>query len=332
MSSRGFDPAIVTCHTGVICWFHVLISCLMRPRWCRCHEESPVNGDVVNEGLIQIAHGGMAPSTLDRLFASYGAPDAVLSAVLRGRTKASVRVVDAVRIPADVRMAELEGLGVRFICQGDDGFPERLTRYSGSPRFLFLRGRLSMCPAIGIVGTRTCTTYGTDLAASYGAVAADAGWTVVSGLARGIDGAAHRGAAGVGGHCHAVLGSGVDVVYPRSNRDLYQSILDAGGAVSSEYPPGTSPEAWRFPTRNRIIAGLSDVLLVVEAGERGGALITARIALEYGVPVYAVPGDVDRPASIGTNLLIRDGAFPILGPDDLGQVLDLLGPLYTTRS
>ncbi|MFV1970968.1 MAG: DNA-processing protein DprA [Acidimicrobiia bacterium] len=209
-----------------------------------------MNGAMVDEGLIRLAHGGMAPSTLDRLFERYGTPDAVVSAVLRGRTKASVRVVDAVRVCADVRMAELEGLGVRFICESDDGFPERLTRYPGSPRFLFLRGHLSTSPAIGIVGTRTCTTYGTDLASRYGAVAADAGWSVVSGLARGIDGAAHRGSAGVGGHCHAVLGSGVDVVYPRSNRDLYHAILDAGGAVSSEYPPGTPPEAWRFPTRN----------------------------------------------------------------------------------
>ncbi|GMR02386.1 MAG: DNA-processing protein DprA [Acidimicrobiia bacterium] len=282
---------------------------------------------LVNGELIQLAHGGMAPLTLDRLFERYGSPDAVLSAVLGGRTKASFRVVDAVRVPADVRMAELERLGVRFVCESDRGFPERLERYSGSPRFLFLSGHLSMSPAIGIVGTRTCTTYGTDLASGYGAVAADAGWSVVSGLARGIDGAGQRGSVGVGGHCHAVLGSGVDVVYPRSNRDLYHSILDAGGAVSSEYPPGTPPEAWRFPTRNRII-GLSDVLLVVEAGLKGGALITARIALDYGVPVYAVPGDVDRPASVGANLLIRDGAFPILGPEDLSQVLQLLEPLY----
>ena len=101
--------------------------------------------------------------------------------------------------------------------------------------------------------------------------------------------------------------------------------------ISSEFPPGTPPEAWRFPTRNRIIAGCSDVLLVVEAGVKGGALITARIALDYGVPVYAVPGDVDRSTSIGTNLLIRDGAFPVLGPEDLGEVLDLLVPLYANE-
>lgn len=125
-----------------------------------------------------------------------------------------------------------------------------------------------------------------------------------------------------------VLGSGIDVVYPRSHRALHTSVLETGGVVISEFPPGTPPEGWRFPTRNRIIAGLSDVLLVVEAGLKGGALITARVALDYGVPVYAVPGDIDRVASVGTNLLIRDGAFPIFGPDDLAEVLGLLGPLY----
>ncbi|MEE8485632.1 MAG: DNA-processing protein DprA [Acidimicrobiia bacterium] len=209
-----------------------------------------------------------------------------------------------------------------------DGFPRRLGRYEGHPRWLFVRGTDSARPAIGIVGTRACTAYGLELAEMYGRVAAQAGWSVVSGLARGIDGAAHRGAVSVGGHCHAVLGSGIDVIYPASHRGLYSAILDAGGMISSESPPGTPPEAWRFPTRNRIIAGCSDVLLVVEAGVKGGALITARIALDYGVPVYAVPGDVDRLTSVGTNLLIRDGAFPVLGPEDFGEVLDLLAPLY----
>jgi len=283
------------------------------------------------EALLRLAHGAMAPATLDRLFARYVTPEAVLSAVLRGRTKVSERVVDEVRIPAGTRFADLKRLSLRFIHEGDTEFPSRLVSYPGSPRFLFLRGKLSKHPAIGIVGTRTCTTYGTDLARSYGAVAANAGWTVVSGLARGIDGAAHRGSTSEAGHSHAVLGSGVDVVYPRSHRGLYRSILETGGAISSEFPPGTPPEAWRFPTRNRIIAGLSDVLLVVEAGAKGGALITARIALDYGIPVYAVPGDVDRAASVGTNLLIRDGAFPILGGDDFAEVLNLLEPLYLAR-
>jgi DNA processing protein len=233
-----------------------------------------------------------------------------------------------VAVDVETRRKQLADLGVVLRFDRMSGFPQRLLQYDGHPRWLFTRGTNSEEPAIGIVGTRACTAYGLELAEMYGAIAADRGWSVVSGLARGIDGAAHRGASHTGGHCHAVLGSGVDVIYPAGHRRLYESVLSTGGMISSEFPPGTPPEAWRFPTRNRIIAGCSDVLLVVEAGVKGGALITARIALEYGVPVYAVPGDVDRSTSVGTNLLIRDGAFPVLGPEDLAEVLDLLAPLY----
>ena len=168
----------------------------------------------------------------------------------------------------------------------------------------------------------------------YGSVAAEVGWHVVSGLARGIDAAAHRGALCASeygdGRCIGVLGSGIDVVYPKGNSDLYRQVTGAGGVIVSEFPPGTRPDAWRFPTRNRIIAGLVDVVLVVEATRRGGALITARIALDYGVPVYAVPGDVDRETSMGTNDLIRDGAFPVFDPEDLATVLSLLGPVVSS--
>ncbi|MFV2001098.1 MAG: DNA-processing protein DprA, partial [Acidimicrobiia bacterium] len=117
------------------------------------------NATTAREALIQLAHGAMAPATLDRLFASYGTPDEALSAVEHGRTKRSAEVVDAVRVPADVRISELKALGISFLCEGDDRFPERLIAYPGSPRFLFLRGEVSSRPAIGIVGTRTCTTY-----------------------------------------------------------------------------------------------------------------------------------------------------------------------------
>jgi DNA processing protein len=154
---------------------------------------------------------------------------------------------------------------------------------------------------------------------------------VVSGLARGIDRAAHVGAVTAGGTCVAVLGSGIDVTYPREHVRLRSDILEGGGAIVSEYPPGTRPDGWRFPTRNRIIAGSADAVVVVEAGETGGALITARIAVDYGVPVFAPPGDIDRPASIGTNQLIRDGAFPIFGADDLRRTLDLITPIVDMR-
>ena len=286
----------------------------------------------MNEYQIRLAHSAMAPRSVDRLFDTYQDEQAIVEAIRKGRTKASAHAVAAVGVTAAQRLEEMVTLGVSLVGSGDDGFPERLLPFPGRPRWLFMRGAGTQAPAIGIVGTRTCTRYGIDLARAYGRVAAEAGWSVVSGLARGIDGAAHTGATMAGGHCQAVLGSGIDVVYPRSHTELHVAVLETGGVVMSEFPPGTPPEGWRFPTRNRVIAGLSDVLLVVEAGVKGGALITARIALDYGVPVYAVPGDVDRVASVGTNLLIRDGAFPILGPDDLAEVLGLLEPLYATRN
>lgn len=280
------------------------------------------------DAVIRLAFAGLAPLRVDRLLERYGTADRVVDAIGRRRVKISDRIRSEVAVSADTRRNQLTELAMVLRFAGDDDYPDRLARYEGHPRWLFTRGAAGACPTIGVIGTRTCTAYGLELAEMYGRVAAQQGWSVVSGLARGIDGAAHRGAVAVEGHCHAVLGSGVDIVYPASHRGLYAEILSAGGMISSEYPPGTPPEAWRFPTRNRIIAGCSDVLLVVEAGVKGGALITARIALDYGVPVYAVPGDVDRLSSVGTNLLIRDGAFPVLGPEDLSQVLDLLAPLY----
>jgi DNA processing protein len=150
---------------------------------------------------------------------------------------------------------------------------------------------------------------------------------VISGLARGIDGEAHRGMLEACGRGTAVLGSGSNVIYPPEHRDLHDALIAAGGAVVTEYPPGTPPEGWRFPPRNRIVAGLAGTAVVVEAGVTGGALITAIAALEQGKTVFAVPGDVDREASRGCNLLIRDGAVPVLDPDDLIEALSLvLGP------
>ena len=180
---------------------------------------------------------------------------------------------------------------------------------------------------MAIVGTRRCTRYGRGLARVYGQACATAGWPVISGLARGADGEAHRGVVDAGGVGVAVLGCGPDIVYPAEHRPLAEGLLAAGGAVVTEYPPGTRPEPWRFPPRNRIIAGLAAAVVVVEAAETGGALITAAAALEQGRHVFAVPGDVGRQTSRGCNLLISDGATPVLDPADLVDSLSLLlGP------
>lgn len=282
----------------------------------------------MSEARTQLAFGGLSPKRVDRLLDRFITHERVVKAISRHRVRITDRSREMILVDAQTRVRQLDDLGAALVFSDAPEFPQRLLSYEGHPRWLFTRGYGSSQPSVGIVGTRSCTAYGLELAEMYGRVAAQSGWSVVSGLARGIDGAAHRGAVSAGGHCHGVLGSGIDVIYPASHRRLYHSILDVGGMISSEFPPGTPPEAWRFPTRNRIIAGCSDVLLVVEAGVKGGALITARIALDYGVPVYAVPGDVDRSTSTGTNLLIRDGAFPVLGPEDLAEVLDLLAPLY----
>ena len=214
----------------------------------------------------------------------------------------------------------------KFIGAQTSGYPNGLDDLEDSPD-LYLIGNLRTEPGVAVVGTRRCTRYGIDLAERFGRAIAGAGWTVVSGLARGIDAAAHRGCLAAGGHAVAVLGSGVDVCYPKENQTIYDEIVESSGAIVSEYPPGTPPDRWRFPARNRIIAAMSAAVVVVEAARTGGALITARLAAEIGRPVFVVPGDVDRPASVGCNMLIRDGAYPVLGASDLVEELGLIvGP------
>lgn len=213
-----------------------------------------------------------------------------------------------------------------LVSAGDSGYPVGLHDLEETPS-VWVLGDIGEAPGVAVVGTRRCTRYGVDLATSFGAAISRAGWTTVSGLARGVDTAAHRGCLSLSGRAVAVLGSGVDHCYPRENRGLYDQILTGCGAIVSEYPPGTPPDRWRFPARNRIIAAMSSAVVVVEAAVTGGALITARLAAEMGRPVFAVPGDVDREMSEGCNRLIRDGAYPVLGSADLIEELSLvIGP------
>ena len=206
-------------------------------------------------------------------------------------------------------------------------FPAGLCDLADPPSRLFVRGAIPAGRAVAIIGTRRSTRYGREVAGGLGAAVAAAGWVVVSGLARGIDSAAHRGVVEVGGRGVAFLGSGIDVWYPPENRGLGESLFRHGGGVVSEYPAGSPPEPWRFPVRNRLIAAMAEAVVVVEAGVTGGALITARLALELGREVLAVPGDIDRPASVGCNLLIKDGATPVLGVDDLLESLGWSRPI-----
>ena len=199
---------------------------------------------------------------------------------------------------------------IRIMTLRDGDYPSRLQNIYDPPCLLYVKGRLPLMDeelAVSVVGTRTCTPYGLLAAETLGYGLAAGGAVVVSGLAKGIDAAAARGALRAGGSVVGVLGNGVDVSYPASSRDLYRD-LALTGALVSPYPPGTEPARHHFPSRNRILSGLSAATLVVEAPERSGALITAERALEQGRDLYAVPGPIFAPASAGCNRLLREGA------------------------
>jgi len=214
--------------------------------------------------------------------------------------------------------------GIGIVTAGDPGYPAALLPPGDRPLVLWYRGDLAAltAPAVAVVGSRAATAAGLEIAAQLGRDLAAAGITVVSGLARGVDSAAHRGALSTStGRTAAVLGSGVDVPYPREHGALIDRIATAG-IVLSEYPPGTRPEPFRFPERNRIISGLSRAVVIVEAAERSGSLITARAALDQGREVLVVPGNVLSGRNRGGHALIRDGAGIVEHADD---VLDALG-------
>lgn len=213
---------------------------------------------------------------------------------------------------------------------GHEDWPTGLRRLPDPPVALWTRGSIGGV-GVAIVGSRQCTRYGASFARAAGRAVGGAGWTVVSGLARGIDTAAHLGALDEGARTVAVLGSGIDRWYPASNREVGDRIVACGGGAVSEYGPGVEPAPWRFPARNRIIVGLSVAVVVVEAAARSGALITARLAMEAGIDVFALPGDLDRTTSEGTNRLIADGAHPIVSGAELVEQLErVAGPATRT--
>lgn len=215
--------------------------------------------------------------------------------------------------------------GIPFLTPADPGYPPLLWELPDPPPILYVLGECPdwQQPAIAVVGTRAPTAYGRQWTQKVSAALAQAGCVVVSGLATGIDGIAHQACLEAGGKTVAVLGTGVDQVYPAHHRPLYQRILEQG-VVLSEYPPGTPPAKEHFPQRNRIIAGLCRATLVMEAPERSGALITAQLANHYGREVYALPGNIDTAAARGCLQLIRHGAGMILGIEDLLKELGLV--------
>ena len=221
--------------------------------------------------------------------------------------------------PADRILADCQRLDIRLLPLSDAAYPGRLKNIYDPPALLYCKGRLPLLDdllCVAVVGTRDCTPYGVACAEKLGFGLASGGAAVVSGLAKGIDAAAIRGALRAGGVTVGVVGNGLDVYYPYESRYLYEDVASAG-LLLSEYPPGTEPVSGHFPVRNRIISGLSLAALVVEAPEKSGALITAATALEQGRDVFAVPGPIDAPASVGCNSLIRDGAGLVSDASDI---------------
>ena len=217
--------------------------------------------------------------------------------------------------------------GATFITTRDEGYPKLLKEIHDPPIGLYRKGDyLFTQPCIAVVGSRRTTLYGQAVAKKLGADLARLGFCVVSGLARGIDTAAHEGALSVGGKTAAVLGCGIDIVYPPENLDLYRRITETG-AVISEFPFGRKADKQSFPMRNRVVAGICEATVVVESDVQGGAMITARFAGEQGRLIYAVPGRIDQPSSAGCHQLIRDGATLFTGVDDILNELNYLDGL-----
>ena len=246
-------------------------------------ELSPLMGDIVGQSAYAELRKARNPGYLDQLF------------------------------------EEMDKCGCVAITREDPGYPALLGTIEDSPPILFVRGHTQLIDgnAIAIVGARNCTAYGTRMARKIAKELSMAGVTVVSGLARGIDSVAHRGAIDAEARTVAVLGSGVDIVYPNEHRMLADEIIARGGSIVSELRPGTPPRGQHFPARNRIISGMCQGLLLIEAAKRSGTMTTVGFALDQGREVFALPGQADSPLSTSTHALIRDGARLVTSAQDV---------------
>ncbi|MBI4541321.1 MAG: DNA-protecting protein DprA [Gemmatimonadetes bacterium] len=276
---------------------------------------------------------GVGDRRLAELCRTFGSAEAAVAADaeafrrVAGLRAAEARASPVVRQRLDYGLGVIRERGLSVRVAGYRGYPPALSQLHDPPQLLFLQGNEALldAPCVAIVGSRHATEYGVRTAAAVAARLAAYGVVVVSGLAFGIDQAAHEGTLDAGGATIAVLGTGPDVTYPSSNRRLMRRIA-AEGLLVSEFPPGERALRHNFPRRNRIIAALSRAVVVVEASEKSGALITVEHALDLGREVFAVPGAIDRPQSAGTNALLRDGAQIVAHPDDVAHVLGLSDP------
>lgn len=281
---------------------------------------APGIGDVAGRLLVERFGGAAAVLATP--------PDTLVAAGCPAEAAAALAAAE-VRDAACAELARIVAADARVIPLDAPEYPSALREVHDAPLYLIARGgALDECPAIAVVGSRRATSYGREVARRLAEGLAHAGVTVVSGLARGVDGAAHEGALAARGRTVAVLGSGIDVVYPREHADLARRIVETG-TLLSERPVGTMPLPGNFPARNRILAGMTRGTIVIEAAERSGSLITARLANECGREVFAVPGRVDSPLSFGAHLLIRQGATLVR---DLDDVLAEIAPALRARA
>jgi DNA processing protein len=251
-------------------------------------------------------------------------------AALRFTQKDIKAIIDS-RIPEKIQSnyTKLIHSGIYFVTKGDEHYPKKLHNIYGAPFALYVKGRLpdTSQKTIAIVGARDCSMYGKEMAGYFARELAAKGIAVISGLARGIDSYAHKGALTANGTTYAVLGCGIDICYPKENINLYMDMQVSGGIIS-EYAPGIQPIAGNFPMRNRIISGLSDAILVIEAREKSGSLITVDMGLEQGKDIYAIPGRPSDLLSTGCNNLIKMGAKLVTAPED---ILEELIPDYNEK-
>jgi len=275
---------------------------------------------------------GIGYTTIEKIIKDFGSLENLWNATVSEiyslpyiRKKAADRLIDARNVDCIYKYKEkLLSKGIEYMTIKDDTYPYTLMNIPSPPPLLYMKGNIvdEDQKALAIVGSRKCTSYGKSTAYKFAKELAAYGITIVSGMAYGIDSAAHRGALDGGGRTIAVLGCSLDICYPKSNANLMREIID-NGAVISEYSLGTEPTPGNFPRRNRIISGLSKGVLVVEAGLKSGTLITVDYALEQGKDVFSVPGNINSTVSQGTNKLIKEGAKPVTCVEDILEEFDI---------
>jgi len=286
---------------------------------------------------------GLGPTRARKLAEHFGSAEAVFHASLTELEATGMQAVSAQSLAtgksldlAEEECVKASGMGVKIVALDEPGYPERLREIYDPPVVLFVRGNVEVLsnPGIALVGTRHPTPYGLGMAERLSRDLAARGLVIISGMARGVDTASHRGAIAANSKTVAVFGTGIDVIYPKENTRLADQILALGGAVVSEFPIGTFAAPQNFPIRNRIISGMSVGVLVIEAAEYSGTRITARCALEQNRDVYAVPGNVTNKNSWGPNTLIKQGATLVATWEDVWEGLpaDIQGKLDSARN